>query len=102
MKVKDLIAQEVSIDVYDSVCEELGIAFDGPLVLTDAGMQKFSEVLDYEVSLVNSGPYMNAIVDVDGPEGVWQKRLRKAKEFFDSAAGYCAWDDYEKWFKEEA
>ena len=100
MKVKDLIAQEVCIDVYDNVCEELGIAFDGPLVLTDAGMQKFSEVLYYEVSLVNSGPYMNAIVDVDGPEGVWQKRLRKAKRFFDAAAGYCTVEEYEAWFAE--
>ena len=99
MKVKDLIEQEISVDVYDDVCEELAIAFDGPLVLTEAGMQKFSDVLEYSVELVSSGGNcMNAIVDVNGPDGVWQKRLRKAKRFFDAAAGYCADEDYKKWF----
>ena len=36
---------------------------------------------------------------VDDPDDkVWKRKLRKAKEFFNSAAGECAWDDYEKWF----
>lgn len=102
MKVKDLLEQEISVDVYDDVCEELAIAFDGPQKLTDAGKRKFSEVLDYPVSLVRSGHFLNAIVQIDdAKDAVWERRLRKAKEFFEAAAGYCACDDYDKWFLQE-
>lgn len=94
MKVKDLIQQDIDIDVYDDVCEELGIAFCGPLELTEHGAQKFAEVLNYEVQLHNDC----AIVCVDAPEGEWQRRLRKAKKFFYAAAGYCAEEDYNNWF----
>ncbi|MGM9598709.1 MAG: hypothetical protein ACI3VY_02180 [Faecousia sp.] len=97
MKVRDLIEQSIDIDVYDDVCEELGIAFCGPLKLTEEGEKEFSEALDYEVEL-NSN---YAIVSVDAPEGEWQKRLKKAKKFFYAAAGYCDADDYDRWFKEE-
>ena len=97
MKVKDLIEQEIVIDVYDDVCEELGIAFCGPLVLTEQGKQKFSEALGYDVILRDGV----CIVEVDAPEGIWQHRLDKAKEFFEAAAGYCADSDYHKWFKED-
>ena len=98
MKVKDLIKQEIDIDVYDDVCEELGIAFCGPMVLTEQGKEHFAEVLDYDISFVNGGDV--ACVNVDAPEGIWQKRLKKAMEFFEAAAGYCADKDYRKWFKE--
>ena len=99
MTVRDLITQEIDIDVYDDVCEELGIAFCGPLELTEAGAEKFKEVMDYEVVL-NGG---EAVVCVDHEDDrVWKHRLRKAKEFFHSAAGYCAADDYDLWFKEES
>lgn len=101
MKVSDLITQEVDIDVYDDVCEELGIAFCGPLVLTEAGRERFGEVLDYEVSLRTGTCYGDiAIVHVDDEdEEVWERRLKKAKEFFYAAAGYCANSNYEKWFE---
>ena len=99
MKVKDLLEQSISVDVYDDVCEELAIAFDGPMELTDEGKKKFREVLNYDVSLVHTGGFLNAIVHIDDEdEKVWQRRLRKAKELFDGMAGYCAYDDYDKWF----
>ena len=101
MKVKDLIAQEIDIDVYDDVCEELGIAFCGPLELTDAGMEKFGEVMEYDVKINANGlcgfPFV--VVCVGGRKD-WKSRLRKAKAFCTSAAGYCAADDYDRWFKE--
>jgi hypothetical protein len=96
MTVKNLISQEIDIDCYDDVCEELGIAFCGPMQLTKAGLAKFAEVLTYPVTLTNDC----AIIHIDDKEGVWQKKLRKAKEFFYSLAGYCSSDDYEKWFIE--
>lgn len=94
MTVRELITQDIDIDVYDDVCEELAIAFCGPLELTECGKQKFAEVLDYELQLNDDC----AIVCVDAPEGEWQRRLRKAKQFFNAAAGYCSSDDYDNWF----
>ncbi len=96
MTVKEFIRMDIDIDVYDDVCEELGIAFCGPLELTGEGRKKFAEVLDYEVEIYSE----NAVVKVDAPEDkTWKRKLRKAKEFFEAAAGYCACSDYDKWFK---
>lgn len=101
MKVRDLIEQEINIDVYDDVCEELGIAFCGPLKLTDLGRKKFAPVLEYEARLHYNGCDTVCIIGVDDPdERTWMRRLRKAKEFFEAAAGYCAADDYDKWFSD--
>lgn len=101
VKVKDLIEQEISIDVCDDVVEELYIAFDGPQPLTEQGAAHFAEVLEYTVVLHDNGYDTMGIVNVDdGTENGWKRRLRKAKEFFEAAAGYCADSDYHKWFKE--
>ena len=95
MKVKDLIEQEIDIDVYDNVCEELAIAFCGPLALTEQGEKKFSDGLEYGIELGDGVCIVNC--DASGDE--WENRLEKAKEFFYAAAGYCAEEDYNKWFK---
>ena len=101
MKIREFIKQEIDIDVADDVCDELYIAFCGPLELTPDGEAEFAEVLDYDIEIHDNGHSTVGIVHVDAPEGVWQKRLSKAKKFFDSAAGYCSCSDYEKWFKED-
>lgn len=101
MTIRDLIQQEIDIDVYDDVCEELGIAFCGPQPLTPEGEAEFSDIMGYEVT-INQHSYCGlpaAIVRIDDPdESVWEERLAKAKRFFDAAAGYCACDDYDRWF----
>lgn len=102
MKVKDLLEMEICIDVYDNVCEELGIAFDGPMELTEAGKQKFVEVLEYDVSLHNNGADVVAIVDVDDEdEDEFERKLAKAKELFEGMAGWCTVDEWNEWFKED-
>ena len=102
MKIRDFIKQEICIDVYDDVCEELGIAFDGPQELTEEGKKHFAEVLDYEIELQNDGPYIVGIVKIDDQEDEeWESRLEKAKEFFEGIAGYCTVEEYERWFKED-
>lgn len=98
MKVREFIKREDDIDVYDNVCEELGIAFCGPIELTAEGKRHFAEVLEYDIDVDDM--YCCASIDVDAPEGEWQKKLKKAKEFFYAAAGYCDADDYDKWFKD--
>lgn len=104
MKVREFLEYDGDIDVYDNVCEELGICFCGPMRLTEMGLDHFSEVLEYEIEIEHDplDESMSwAIVDVDGPEGVWQKKLKRAKEFFEACAGYCDADDYDTWFVEE-
>lgn len=96
MKVREFIRREDDIDVYDDVCEELGIAFCGPLKLRAEGRLEFIDVLNYEIDVDEA--HCCAIVHVDGPN--WKSRLKRAKTFFYAAAGYCADDDYQRWFLE--
>ena len=99
MTVRDFVKVNMDIDVYDDVCEELGIAFCGPMMLTIEGERHFAEVLDYEVEISGSGKYQTAVIHIDGDDGNgWKKRLRKAEEFFYAAAGYCNDSDYQRWF----
>lgn len=100
MKVKDLMEMQISVDVYDNVCDELAVAFEGPMELTEAGLEKFGEVLEYDVSLNNNGNFINAIVDVDDEdEAEFERKLAKAKELFESMAGWCTVDEGKEWFE---
>ena len=99
--VAEMLAKDINIDVYDNVCESLTINFWGPMTLTQEGMKEFHDALSLWVKIYDSGDYPMASVNVDGPEGVWQKKLKAAKHLFNSAAGYCACDDYDKWFEKE-
>lgn len=94
MKVREFITMEEDIDVYDDVCEELGIAFCGPIRMTAEGEKEFADVLDYEITMYPK--YYEAIVHVDGDD--WEKHLKRAKRFFYGAAGYIADDLFNKWF----
>ena len=95
MTIRDFIKQEIDIDVCDDVCEELYIAFCGSLTLTEEGEKEFADVLEYGVDMGEDVAIIN--VD-DGTDDGWEKRLKRAKKFFYSAAGYCPCDDYERWF----
>lgn len=101
MKIRELLnMSDVSIDVYDNVCEEISVAFewDGTLELSEDGKNYFAEVLDYDITIGDSNGYAYGVVDVDGDEGVWQKKLKAASEFFYAAAGYCSCEDFDRWF----
>lgn len=107
MKVKEFIKMwedgtHNDIDVYDNVCEELGIAFCGGYKLSKEGREKFKEALEFEIDVDEDPRYPVAVVDVDGDEGVWQKKLKQAKELFYSLAGYCDDELFNKWFIELA
>lgn len=101
MKVKEFIKQSIGIDVVDDVCEELYIAFDGPVELTPAGEKRFRDVLDYEIELYS--PCDDDVIGIvhidDDDEKVWNQRLLKARDFFESVAGYCTDKQYRTWFK---
>lgn len=94
MKIRDFIKMDIDIDVYDNVCDGIGIAYCGPMSLTEEGEKQFAEVMDYGIEIQDDV----AIVDTDHDD--WKHRLKKAKEFFYSIAGYCDADLYDKWFVE--
>lgn len=102
MTVREFLNLSEDIDVYDNVTEGLAIAFCGPIYLTDEGEKEFSEILDFEIEIIRDYHYGDtAIVNVDSPdEKVWKKKLKLAIRFFHSLAGYCADEDYAKWFIE--
>ena len=102
MKVRELIAMDIDIDIYDNVSEEIGIAFCGAVELTAEGMKEFSPVLDYRIAiLTDTMGYDIGIVEVDDeePKIPYRVKLNMAKKFFHSCAGYCAESDYDRWFE---
>lgn len=71
--------------------------FCGPQALTEEGKKHFSDVLDMDIDVdMKDHDYWTATLKVDGPG--WEKNLRRAKEFFYSAAGYCSEINHKKWF----
>lgn len=98
MTVRDLLAMNIDIDVYDADTEKIGIAYCGPTGLTEAGKEYFKDVLDYEVEFVN-GTRLGDIALVHIPDNVnFKKMLQKTTELFYSLAGYCPQSDWDDWF----
>lgn len=97
MTVRDFIEMDIDIDVVDDVCEELYIAAVCPIVLTELGKATFKEILDLQVTVTDDV----AILHIDDPEDrVWVRRLKKAREFFEAAAGYVSCEQHDAWFAE--
>lgn len=95
MKVKDLIREKIDIDVIDDYDGRCWIAKCGAYKLTDAGEQMFHRVLDVEVKIGQVGAQQIAVLHTET-----EREANECKEFFLSLAGYCAADDYDRWFVE--
>lgn len=91
MKVREFIKGNTDIDVYDNVCEELGIACCRPVELTEDGEKEFADVLDYDIEEYD----YTAVVNVDGDN--WEEKLIRAKTFFEALAGYCTVGEWDRW-----
>ena len=99
--VRELLAMDIDVDVCDDVDESLYIAFVGPLQLSQWGKIEFAGALDLEVTLPpdDNDFYDHVCVHVDHPdEKIWRRNLCEARHLFESAAGYCAYDEYNMWF----
>lgn len=97
MKVRDLLPQEIDIDVCDDYDESCYIAFCGPMKLTAEGEAKFADALDVEIELHN-----DIVILVCGDDDkIARKNVKAVTKLFYSMAGYCLADDYDKWFIEE-
>ena len=99
MKIREFIAQEIDIDICDNVIDDYYCAFVGPQELTEEGEKKFSDVLDMEIEWKEGDDI--AIVQLPEHGDEWKKPRKEAKNFFAAVAGYCAYEDWNKWFKEE-
>lgn len=101
MKVRDLIAMEIDIDCYDNVVEGIGIAFCGPVKLTEDGEKEFADVMDYECEILQD-PFIGydvcIIITDDHPYIGHNEKLKRANKFFKSVAGYCTEAESNKWF----
>ena len=95
MKVKDLIREDIDIDVIDDYDERCWIAKCGAYRLTDAGEQKFHKALDIPVYMTTGKKNNVAILHCETA-----REAETCREFFFSLAGYCAADDYDRWFVE--
>lgn len=93
--IRELLKTQICIDVYDNLTEKLGIAFCGPIELTEEGMKKFGDLLDYKVNLNKRKDWEWAVVEVST-----EKEVNRLCELFESLAGYCSESDYDKWFKD--
>lgn len=98
MTIRDLLAMNIDIDVYDADTDGIGIAYCGPTGLTAAGAEYFKDVLDYEVEFVD-GTYAGDIAVVHIPDNVdYDEMLEKTEELFGSLAGYCSQKSWDNWF----
>ena len=104
MKLKELLKLDIDVDVSDDYADQFEdggrwfdsiIAFVGPCKLTEAGQEKYKNIMDLDVDVDES----NAIVHI--PEDEDEKMEEMEKEvmlFFYAAAGYMSEDLYEEYF----
>ena len=96
--IEGLLAMNIDIDVYDADTDGIGIAFCGPVGLTEEGRKYFKDVLDYEVEFID-GTYAGDIAVVHIPDNVdYDEMLEKTEKLFYSLAGYCPQKDWDNWF----
>lgn len=95
MKIKDLIREDIDIDVTDSYDGRCLLAKCGAYKLTDTGEQMFHRVLDIDVTIEQLGSQQIAVLHTKT-----EKEANECKVFFLSLAGYCAAEDYDRWFVE--
>lgn len=95
MKVKDLIREKIDIDVIDDYDARCWIAKCGAYKMTDAGEQMFHKALDIKVNIEQVGTQKVAVLHCETA-----KEANECKVFFLSLAGYCAAEDYDRWFVE--
>lgn len=90
---------DFDFDVYDNYDERCACAISPPVKLTHEGNERFLDALVLNVkefSVNQQWGCCSLVVDCKDA-----KEANCLKEFVLSAAGYCASDDYDKWFIED-
>lgn len=91
MTIKDLLAEEVDIDVVDTYDERCWIAFVGPCKLKAKGKKRFADILDLPVQ--HHGNVVALLTDSAA-------EAEECKNLFYAHAGYCSERTWDEWFKE--
>ena len=96
--IRGLLGMNIDIDVYDDDSEGIGVAFCGPVGLTEEGEKEWEGILDYKVSFVDE-TICGDIAVVKIPEDVdYDEMLDRCSDFFGALAGYCSQSNWDKWF----
>lgn len=107
MKLRELLKLDIDVDVSDDYADQFEdggrwfdsiIAFVGPCHLTEAGKEKYKDIMDLDVDVDESSAYVHI------PEEEDEKMEELEKEvmlFFYAAAGYMSEDLYEEYFEEK-
>ena len=98
MTVKDLLMQEIDIDVCDDYDERCYIAFCGPAKLTKEGEREFAESLTVPVEVW--GDTYGLLVSDRIEDDDHEEPIENLNLLFHALAGYCSEKNYEKWFEE--
>jgi len=98
MKIRDLIALDIDIDIYNDVTDEVAPAFCGAMYITDDGIAEFADILDISGTLDKENQSFTVLVD-RFPD--WENRWNSVKNFFTCAAGYCDSEKWDKWFGDD-
>ena len=106
MKLRELLKLDITVDVSDDYADQFEdggrwfdsiIAFVGPCHLTEAGKEKYKNIMDLDVDVDESSAYVHI------PENEDEKMEQLEKEvmlFFYAAAGYMSESLYEEYFEE--
>lgn len=102
--IREFLKMDIDCDVCDDYTGELDIAFVGPIKLTPAAEERFSEILDFEITITkldDNLSYMNAYIAIPDDGGdVMDEYLNDLIMLFEFAAGYCKVETYNKYFEE--
>ena len=90
MTLKEFLEESFDVDIEGTLTDDWVIAFIGPVKLTDEGKMKFAAILNNKVHLHG---LCRAEIEVENEE---EDEL--AQTFFYTAAGYCNYTDYQKYF----
>lgn len=96
MAFEKFIAQDVDCDVFNTLTDSCDIAFVGPIAMTDAGKEEFSDILNLQVRVDTDSDYPTAVVEITDSGAI--EKLRKLRTFLKSAAGYCPQSTWDRWF----
>ena len=107
MKLKELIKLDTDVDVSDDYADQFEdggrwfdsiIAFVGPCKLTEAGQERYKDIMDLDVDVDES----TAVVHIPEDEDEKMEEMeREVMLFFYAVAGYMSEDLYEEYFGKE-
>lgn len=109
--VRDLFSNDVRIsgDVYGNIADEIAVYFEGDIVLSEAGLAHFADVLDAEILSLSNGNILLNTAGLEKIEDDWSDYefdnyddmppiIQLISDLFLGAAGYINDEEYNKYF----